>query len=116
MKKITIYHNPRCSKSRQALQLLLDNQQQPNVIEYLKTPLKESEVTSLLRCLGLPARDVIRKNEQPYKDLALSNATLSEQQLIKAIVDHPILLERPIVVIGNKAIIARPPETVLELL
>lgn len=116
MEKVTIYHNPRCSKSRQALLLLGEHRIQPYIIEYLKTPLKEKEIKQLLQLLQLSPRELMRKNETVYKELDLDNPKLSEHELIKAIVEHPILLERPIVVHNHKAVIARPPEKLLEII
>lgn len=116
MEKITIYHNPRCSKSREALQLLRAHHKEPVVIEYLKNPLSEKEITQLLVLLALSPRDLLRKNEELYKTLELDNPKLNDKALIAILAKHPILIERPIVVINNKAIVARPPEKVLELI
>lgn len=116
MKNVTIYHNPRCSKSREALQLLVDNDIQPTVIEYLKTPLNVNEIKKLLKLLAIKPREIMRKNETLYKTLNLENEKLSDEKLINALVENPILIERPIVVVKNKAVIGRPPEKVLELI
>lgn len=116
VKNVKIIHNPRCSKSRQALKILQDNQLDPVIIEYLKTPLTEKEITELLVLLNLQPRDIMRKNEAPYKDLQLDDPSLSREKLIQALAHNPILIERPIIVLNNKAIIARPPERILELL
>ena len=113
---VTIYHNPRCSKSRQTLTLLEDKGLKPNVIEYLKEPPTASELDSILKKLGADPREVMRKKEAPYKDNNLSDESLSRDQLIAAIVADPILLERPIVVSGAKAAIGRPPESVLDII
>ena len=110
-----IHHNPRCSKSRQALALLKANGVEPEVVEYLKTPLDEAALRGLLTKLGLKAHDIIRTKEDEYKQLGLSPDT-PEEEILTAIVQHPILLERPIIVKGNRAIIGRPPENVRELL
>lgn len=112
---VTIYHNPRCSKSRQTLGLIREQDQEPEIVEYLKTPPDAATLTALLAKLGLSARDVLRKGEATYKELGLAGEK-TEDELIAAIVANPILLERPIVVAGNKAIIGRPPEKVLEIL
>src|SRR5690349_11177705 len=96
-----IYHNPRCSKSRQALELLRQHGVQPHVVEYLKTP----PDAKTLRLLGLPAREMIRDNEDEYATLNLAGKT--DTELIDAIVTHPILLQRPIVVRGNRAVVGR---------
>lgn len=116
MPNITIYHNPRCSKSRQTLQLLQEQGIEPVVIEYLNTPLSASELSAVLKKLKLNARDILRSNEQDYKDNQLKNPDLSEKQLIQAMIDYPKIMQRPIVVNGNKAAIGRPPEAVLEIL
>ena len=110
-----IYHNPRCSKSRQSLALLRENGVEPEVIEYLKTPLDEVALRDVFVKLGLKAHEVVRTKEEPYEQLALSPDS-SEEEVIAAIVKYPILMERPIVVKGNSAVIGRPPENVHELL
>lgn len=114
MGAITIYHNPRCSKSRQALQLLQDAGANPKVVEYLKTPLDEQALRALHAKAGVPFRDMLRQGESVYKELNLANA--SDEALFKAVAQHPILLERAIVETSNKAIIARPPELVQQFL
>ncbi|TRO11506.1 arsenate reductase (glutaredoxin) [Ectopseudomonas mendocina] len=116
MTDLTLYHNPRCSKSRGALELLEARGVQPNVVRYLETPPSASELESLLSKLGIPARDLLRSGEDEYKTLGLSDTSLSEAQLIDAMVKHPKLIERPILIAGDKAVIGRPPEKVLELL
>ena len=110
-----IYHNPRCSKSRQALALIEEQGEAPEVIEYIKTPLDNASITELLTMLDMNARDLMRKQEDTYKELKLDNHGLSEAQLVQALADYPRLLERPIVVRNGKAVVARPPEKVLEL-
>jgi arsenate reductase len=110
-----IHHNPRCSKSRQVLALLKENGVEPEVVEYLKTPLDEEALCDLLTKLGLKAHDILRTKEDEYKQLGLSPDT-PEEEILTAIVQHPILLERPIIVKGNAAVIGRPPENVHELL
>ncbi|WOX06289.1 arsenate reductase (glutaredoxin) [Microbulbifer pacificus] len=112
----TIYHNPRCSKSRQTLQLLQENQIEPDVVLYLETPPDAATLKSLLKKLGISARDLLRKGEDAYKELNLGDASLEEDALIAAMVAHPKLIERPIVVKGETAVLGRPPENVLELL
>ncbi|MFV3387722.1 arsenate reductase (glutaredoxin) [Pseudomonas sp. NY15364] len=116
MTDLTLYHNPRCSKSRAALELLQALGLQPHVVRYLETPPSASELKSLLGKLGISARDLLRSGEDEYKTLGLSDASLSEAQLIEAMVTHPKLIERPILIAGDKAVIGRPPEKVLELL
>jgi len=114
--KAIIYHNPRCSKSRGALELLQQNGVTPQVVEYLKTPPDRRTLEELLALLGIGPRELLRKGEEEYSALGLDNPTLGHAELIDAMVAHPKLIERPIVVVGNKAIIGRPPEKILELL
>ena len=116
MSLYTIYHNPRCSKSRQTLALLIENKIEPVVVEYLETPLKEAAISELLHKLGIGARHLLRKGEDAYRENGLADDTLTEMDLIAAMVAHPRLIERPIVVRGNKAVLGRPPENVLELI
>lgn len=113
---VTILHNPRCSKSRATLTLLKDNGVEPEIVEYLEAPPAPAELESILDKLGLEPRDVIRKGEKVYKELDLADPALPDAALITAMVEHPILIERPIVVNGDKAAIGRPPENVLEIL
>ena len=113
---LTIYHNPRCSKSRQTLSLLQDQGLEPEIVLYLETPPRAETLTLLLKQLGLDARQLLRRGEQEYKDQNLADASLSEQQLIDAMAKYPKLIERPIVVNGQRAAIGRPPEAVLEIL
>ncbi|MGD1935877.1 MAG: arsenate reductase (glutaredoxin) [Candidatus Phaeomarinobacter sp.] len=113
---LRIYHNPRCSKSRQTLTLLQENGHTPEVIEYLKSPPTADELRDVLQMLGMSPRDLMRKGEAVYKELELGNASLSDEQLIDAIVANPILIERPIVIAADKAAIGRPPERVLDIL
>ncbi|MGI3129934.1 arsenate reductase (glutaredoxin) [Halopseudomonas pachastrellae] len=111
----TIYHNPRCSKSRQALELLEAQGADIEVIRYLDTPPDAATLVELLERLGLSARELMRKGEDAYKELNLANPELSEAQLVQAMADYPKLIERPIVIREGKAVIGRPPERVLEL-
>lgn len=113
---LTIYHNPRCSKSRAALALLEERGESPRVIEYLKTPPDAKELKAILKALGKAPRELIRKGEAVYKDLGLADPALTDAALIEAMVENPILIERPIVVNGEKAALGRPPEAVLEIL
>lgn len=113
---LKIYHNPRCSKSRETLSLLQQQSAQVEIVDYLKTPPSAEELTQLLHLLGLKARELLRTKEDDYQQLALDNPSLTEQQLIEAMIAHPKLIERPIVVKGNKAVIGRPPSNVLTLL
>jgi len=112
----TIYHNPRCSKSRQTLQLLQDNNVNAEVIEYLKTPPDENTLREILKQLGLKPRQLIRTNEDIYKELNLADESLSDDQLIQAMLNNPKLIERPIVVKDGKVAIGRPPENILTIL
>ncbi len=116
MPKATIYHNPRCSKSRQTLALLEQKGVDTKVIEYLKTPLSVSELKRLAKMLGLPPIDFVRKKEQVYQELKLNHDGITVATLFQAMHKNPILIERPIVVIGDKAVLGRPPENVLKLL
>jgi len=114
---VSIYHNPRCSKSRETLSLLKANGVEPDVVLYLETPPNAEKIKSLLEQLGFSsARELMRQKEDLYKELNLADAMLSEEQLIQAMVDHPKLIERPIVVANGQARIGRPPESVLEIL
>ena len=112
---IDIYHNNRWKKSRETLQLLRDNVHEPNVIEYLKTPPNFIELNNICKTLGKSPKDIIRKGEKEYKELKI-NKIDSYDDLIKAMVSHPKLIERPIVIRGDKAIIGRPPENALKLI
>jgi len=113
---ITIYHNPRCSKSRQALALLQENSVEPQIVEYLKTPPDAATLEKLLDMLGLEPRELMRTKEKEYRENELANPDLSRDALIAAMVAHPKLIERPIVVKDNKAALGRPPEAVLDIL
>lgn len=116
MTELTLYHNPRCSKSRKALELLEERGLQPIVIRYMETPPTADELQALLARLGISARQLLRSGEEEYSSLNLSDASLSDTQLIAAMVAHPRLIERPILVAGDVAVIGRPPEKVLEIL
>jgi len=113
---VTIYHNPRCGKSRAVLKLLEARGLKPTVVEYLKTPPDAAELKRLLRLLGLGARALLRTKEKEYKALRLVDPKLAEDKIIAAMAKHPILIERPIVIAGNKAALGRPPEAVLRIL
>lgn len=116
MSAISIYHNPRCSKSRQTLALLEQQGVKPEIVEYLKTPPTADELGTILSQLGINARELLRKTEAIYKELNLADKTLTDQQLIQAMSEHPKLIERPIVIHNGKAKIGRPPEAVLEII
>lgn len=113
---VTIYHNPRCGKSRQTLQLLTEQGVEAKIVEYLKTPPSAEELDDILQKLGIEPRELMRKKEAAYKANNLDDAGLDRQTLIMAMVNHPILIERPIVIANNKAAIGRPPENVLAIL
>lgn len=113
---VTIYHNPRCSKSRQALALLEARGITPRVVEYLKTPPDRATLAALLRKLGLPASALVRRNEAEFAALGLDRPGVTEDELLDAMAAHPKLIERPIVVVDRRARIGRPPEAVLEIL
>lgn len=113
---VTIYHNPRCSKSRQTLQLLNDNGIEPKIIEYLNTPPSESTLKEIISLLGVSPRNIMRKNEDIYKTSGANDPSLNDSQLIKLMVEHPKLIERPIVIANGKAALGRPPENVLDII
>jgi len=115
MSQITLYHNPHCSKSRAALALLEERGDDIRVIEYLKTPPDMSQIKHLAAQLGVSIHEMLRNNETVYRELKLGDATHSEDDLLRAIAKHPILLQRPIAVADKRAVIGRPPEKVLEL-
>jgi len=116
MSSVTIWHNPRCSKSRQTLQLLRDRGVEPIIVEYLKTPPSEAELASALNALGIGPRDLMRKKETLYKELSLDDDGLSRAELVAAMIENPVVIERPVVFRGNRAVVGRPPESVLDLL
>jgi arsenate reductase len=113
---VTIYHNPRCSKSRQTLQLIEAHGIKPKIVEYLQTPPSAAELKDILTKLGIKPRDLLRSGEARYAELGLKDAKLGDDALIAIMAENPILIERPIVIKGNKAAIGRPPEKVLEIL
>ena len=115
MSEVIIYHNPSCSKSRQTLQLLRDRGIEPEIVEYLKTPPDEKRLDGLLQMLGMEPQELMRKKEEEYSQLGLEEKT-ERIELIRAMVEHPILIERPIVVKEDRARLGRPPEKVLEIL
>ncbi|MBX8509685.1 arsenate reductase (glutaredoxin) [Pseudomonas cichorii] len=116
MTDLTLYHNPRCSKSRGALELLQARGLTPDIVLYLETPPDASQLRDLLAKLGIGPRQLLRSGEDDYKALNLADPSLSDEQLIAAMASHPKLIERPILVAGDKAVIGRPPENILELL
>lgn len=114
--EVVIYHNPQCSKSRRALELLRNQYIEPEIIEYLKTPLNKGKIAEILELLDLSPRELMRTDEPEYKNNHLDNLNLSSDQLLDAVIAHPILMQRPIVLANGKACIGRPPEAVLEIL
>ena len=113
---ITIYHNPRCSKSRETLKLLQERGIEPEIREYLKDVPSHDELKSVLAALGIRARELLRTKEAEYKEAGLDDQSLSDEAVIKAMIEYPKLIERPIVINGDRARIGRPPESVLEIL
>jgi arsenate reductase len=113
---VTIYHNPQCSKSRQTLELLEGRGITPEVIEYIKSPPTADELREIIALLGFAPRDLMRKKEDVYAECGLDNPSLTDAELVCCMVEHPILIERPIVLANGKAAIGRPPEKVLEIL
>ena len=116
MSIVSIYHNPRCSKSRQTLALLEENGVSPEIILYLESPPTADELSAVISKLGLTVRDIIRTGEDAYKENALKDSDLSDRQLLATMIKFPKLIQRPIVIKGDKAAIGRPPESVLEIL
>jgi len=116
MSQVVIYHNPRCSKSRQTLEMIREQGQEPEIIEYLKTPPSVEALKEILNTLGLEPRELMRKKEVEYNELGLKDESLDRDSLIQAMHDNPKLIERPIVINGKKAALGRPPENVLDIL
>lgn len=114
--QVSIYHNPKCTKSRETLKLLEARGIAPVVIEYLKHPLTIREIGNLLALLGITPRELLRTREEEYKKLGLGNPKLADKAILAALSEHPRLMERPIVVAGRKAVIGRPPENVFKIL
>lgn len=115
MSTVTLYHNPRCSKSRATLALLQENGIEPNIVLYIETPLSGTEINALLKKLGISAAELVRRGDDEYKASGLCKDSSAEDH-VAAMVRYPRLIERPIVVRGNKAVLGRPPENVLALL
>lgn len=116
MSDITIFHNNRCSNSRGALDILRERGLEPNIVDYIATPLTAAELSELVAHIGVPVRDLLRTKEAAYKELGLDNPAVSDAQIIMTVAQHPALLNRPIVVTPKGAALCRPPEKVLELL
>ncbi len=113
---IRIYHNPDCGTSRNTLAMIRQSGEEPEVIEYLKTPPSRAELQDLIRRMGISVRDLLRRKGTPYGELGLDDPTLTDEQLLDAMMDHPILINRPIVVTDKGAKLCRPSETVLDIL
>lgn len=111
-----ILHNPRCSKSRATLALLREHGIEPDIVPYLDTPPDATEIAGILDALGIEPRELMRTNEAAYAELGLDDPSLSRETLITAMVEHPILIQRPIVLQGDRVAIGRPPEAVLDIL
>jgi arsenate reductase len=116
MTDLTLYHNPRCSKSRGALELLEARGLAPTIVRYLETPPDAAQLRDLLSKLGITPRQLLRTGEDEYKALNLADPALSDEQLIATMAANPKLIERPILIAGDKAVIGRPPEKILEIL
>ena len=116
MKEFIIYHNPRCSKSRQTLQLLREEGIEPTIVEYLKTPLAKEQLRNISQLLGLRPKDFVRKSESDFKDNDLSRSLEDDDKIIDAMLLFPKIIERPIVVSGEEAVIGRPPENAQKLI
>ena len=113
---LEIWHNPRCSKSRQTLQLIRDHGFEPEIVEYLKEPPSQKQLEDALRALDLEPRALIRKKEAAFKELGLDDPELSPSALIAVMAENPVLIERPVVFVGKRAALGRPPENILSLL
>ena len=116
MKGFIIYHNPRCSKSRQVLQLLREAGIEPTIVEYLKRPLRKEELKKISQLLGLRPKDFVRKIEKDFKDNHLSEFLGDDDKILEAMLLYPKIIERPIVVSGDEALIGRPPENIQKLI
>lgn len=113
---VTIYHNPRCSKSRQTLDLVRSKTDDIEIVEYLKTPPAHEELANIVELLAIAPRDLCRKKEAEYKAAGIDNSALSDQEVMDLMIQNPKVIERPIVVFNGKAVIGRPPENVLDIL
>ncbi len=113
---VTIWHNPRCSKSRQTLALLRERGVEPEIVEYLKTPPPADELEAVLEKLGMEPRDLMRRKEAAYREAGLDDPELGRRALVEAMAAHPVLIERPVVLAAGKAALGRPPESVLDIL
>ena len=113
---VTIWHNPRCATSRRVLQMIRNKGIEPHVVEYLKTPPSAKEIKAVLAKLKIGARDLLRRKEPAYRAEGLEDEKLSEAAIIRAMTEHPVLIERPVVLAGRSAVLARPPERVFEVI
>ena len=116
MSAVTIYHNPRCSKSRQTLALLTNRGLSPRIVHYLDAPPNAATLKRLLKMLSMTPRQLLRTHEAPYAELGLDDPKLTDDELIAAMTSHPVLIERPIVEADGRAVIGRPPENVLQII
>jgi len=116
MSDVEIWHNPRCSKSRAALELLMSRGVEPSVVLYLEEPPSAKRIDEVLGLLGLEPRELMRKGEAPYRELGLDAPGLDRAALVRALAEHPILIERPVVIANGRAVVARPPERAIEVL
>ena len=115
MKSVTIWHNPKCSKSRRALELIRERGIEPTIVKYLDTPPTLEQLEAALAALRFEPRDLMRQNERAYRDRSLGDASLSREELLRAMIEIPALIERPVVFRGERAVVGRPPETVAKL-
>ena len=113
---VTIWHNPRCSTSRRVLELIRNKGIEPHIVEYLKVPPSAKEIKAVLAKAKIGARDLLRKKELAYKSAGLDDEKLSDAAIIRAMIEEPVLIERPVVLAGRRAVLARPPERVFEVL
>lgn len=116
MSDFSILHNPRCSKSRQTLELLQENGVEPTIVKYLETPPSEAQISDIVKLLGVSPRDILRKKEAEYKASGLDNQDLSDKEVIALMVEYPKVIERPIVFSDKAAAVGRPPENVLSII
>lgn len=114
--RLVIYHNPNCSKSRETLQILADHQLTPEIINYLETPPSRQELASIIKMLGISVRELVRNTEAVYQDAGLDDDSLNDDEILTAISENPILMQRPVVISGDRAVLGRPPARVLEII
>ena len=114
--RLVIYHNPNCSKSRETLKILEDHRLKPEVVNYLEEPLSRQELASIIEMLGIPVRELMRDTETAYHDAGLDDDSLNDDELLNAICEYPVLMQRPVVISGDRAVLGRPPARVLEII